>query len=213
MKNIHPDELAFNEVIAPHDVAIYGGLCALATFDRSELAAKVMEDAAFKQFLELVPDCRELISDFYHSRYSSCLALMEKMKGDLMLDMYMNPHVDKLYEMIRSKALVQYFTPFASVQMPLMAQAFSTNVADLQKELTQLIMKKEIKARIDSHNKTVYARQADQEVSTFHRALQMGMEYERQTTALLLRLDLIRNDLSIKANRIQGPPRGDRDED
>eukprot|EP00960_Hanusia_phi_P006278 180826-Hanusia_phi.AAC.3 len=133
------------QVIAPQDIAIYGGLCALATFDRSELAAKargenrrpvpvltlmaqVMEDAAFKQFLELVPDCRELISDFYHSRYSSCLvrsacssspsfdlihsfirpqALMEKMKGDLMLDMYMNTHVDKLYDMIRSKALVQ----------------------------------------------------------------------------------------------------------
>jgi hypothetical protein len=39
------------------------------------------------QFLELVPDMRELIFDFYGSRYSSCLALMEKIKGDVMLDM------------------------------------------------------------------------------------------------------------------------------
>ena len=47
-----------------------------------------------------------------------------------------------------------------------MAQAFSTTVPELQKELTDLIMKKDIKARIDSHNKIVYARQADQEVRT-----------------------------------------------
>ena len=44
-----------------------------------------------KQFLDLVPDVREIISDFYHSRYSSCLALMEKIRGDLLLDMYMCP--------------------------------------------------------------------------------------------------------------------------
>ena len=49
MKNIHPDDLGFNDVLAPHDVAIYGGLCALATFDRSELAKNVIEDVAFKQ--------------------------------------------------------------------------------------------------------------------------------------------------------------------
>jgi len=41
IKNIHPDELCYSEVIAPQDVATYGGLCALATFDRTELASKV----------------------------------------------------------------------------------------------------------------------------------------------------------------------------
>ena len=51
-------------------------------------------------------------------------------------------------------------------------------------------------------------------MSTFHKALQTGLEYERQTKALLLRLDLIRNDMSIKASRgLHGPSRGDRDED
>lgn len=29
----------YNDVIAPQDVATYGGLCALATFDRAELKA------------------------------------------------------------------------------------------------------------------------------------------------------------------------------
>eukprot|EP00285_Hemiselmis_virescens_P002783 CAMPEP_0173414750 /NCGR_PEP_ID=MMETSP1356-20130122/84490_1 /TAXON_ID=77927 ORGANISM="Hemiselmis virescens, Strain PCC157" /NCGR_SAMPLE_ID=MMETSP1356 /ASSEMBLY_ACC=CAM_ASM_000847 /LENGTH=480 /DNA_ID=CAMNT_0014376953 /DNA_START=96 /DNA_END=1538 /DNA_ORIENTATION=- len=214
IKNIHPDDLAFNQVIAPQDIAIYGGLCALATFDRAELSSKVIDDVAFKQFLELVPDMRELIFDFYGSRYSSCLALMDKIKGDVSLDMYLGKHVDSLYESIRSRALIQYFTPYASVKMSLMAEAFSTTVDDLQKELAQLIMKKEIKARIDSHNKIVFASHADQEASTYRSALQMGLQYEKRTAALLLRADLILNDLCIKAQRGMGPPRGDpRDED
>lgn len=31
----------YNEVIAPQDVATYGGLCALATFDRTELKVPI----------------------------------------------------------------------------------------------------------------------------------------------------------------------------
>jgi hypothetical protein len=40
--------------------------------------------------------------------------------------------------MIRSRALVQYFNPYASVKMSLMAQAFSTTVEQLQKELAHV---------------------------------------------------------------------------
>ena len=35
-------------------------------------------------------------------------------------------------------------------------------------------MKKEIKARIDSHNKIIYASHADQEAATYHSALQVS---------------------------------------
>ncbi|KAM6580206.1 hypothetical protein CsatA_003980 [Cannabis sativa] len=72
----------YNEVIAPQDVAIYGGLCALASFDRTELKAfnfsspgTKLDNLNFRNFLELVPEVRELINDFYSrvfqdSRYS-----------------------------------------------------------------------------------------------------------------------------------------------
>lgn len=33
---------SYSEVIAPQDVATYGGLCALASFDRSELKAFIL---------------------------------------------------------------------------------------------------------------------------------------------------------------------------
>lgn len=87
MKNIHPDDLAYNDVIAPQDIAIYGGLCALATFDRSELSAKVIEDVAFKQFLELVPDTR--VRAPVSLRSSACCAeLVLSWPQDLTDDLY-----------------------------------------------------------------------------------------------------------------------------
>ena len=33
---------SYNEVIAPQDVATYGGLCALASFDRTELKVFIL---------------------------------------------------------------------------------------------------------------------------------------------------------------------------
>ena len=54
-----------------------GTLCALASFDRAELKAKVLDNANFRTFLELVPEVRELIHDFYHSRYASCLKVRQ----------------------------------------------------------------------------------------------------------------------------------------
>jgi len=49
-------------------------------FDRAELKSKVIDNTAFKNFLELVPQVRELINDFYGSRYASCLNYLQQLK-------------------------------------------------------------------------------------------------------------------------------------
>ncbi|KAJ0435138.1 hypothetical protein HanIR_Chr17g0889961 [Helianthus annuus] len=69
----------------------------------------------------------------------------------------------------------------------MMADAFKTTVAGLQKELEALITDNQIQARIDSHNKILYARHADQRKATFQRVLQTGVEFDRDVRAMLLR--------------------------
>lgn len=56
---------SFDRVLAPEDIAVYGGLCALATFSREEMKRRVLDNASFKNFLDLMPQvCRcELFSD------------------------------------------------------------------------------------------------------------------------------------------------------
>ncbi|VAH05512.1 unnamed protein product [Triticum turgidum subsp. durum] len=189
----------YSEVIAPHDVAVYGALCALASFDRSELKSKVIDNYNFCNFLELVPEVRELVNDFYASRYGSCLGYLEKLKSNLLLDMHLHGHIETLYKDIRHKAIIQYTFPFISVDLNLMAVAFQTSVSLLEKELAALITDNKIQARIDSHNKILYASHADQRNGTFQRALQTGNEFERDVKSMLLRANLLKHEFSQKA--------------
>ncbi|KAI4973382.1 hypothetical protein ZWY2020_035643, partial [Hordeum vulgare] len=165
----------YSEVIAPQDVAVYGALCALASFDRSELKSKVIDNINFRNFLELVPEVRELVNDFYASRYGSCLEHLEKLKPNLLLDIHLSEHLETLYNDIRHKAIVRYTVPFIYVDLNTMASAFKSSVSMLEKELAALITENKIQ-----------------------RALQTGNEFERDIKAMLLRANIIKHDFTQK---------------
>ena len=44
----------------------------------SNLTLQVIDNIGFRNYLELLPELRELIYDFYASRYSTCLAALER---------------------------------------------------------------------------------------------------------------------------------------
>lgn len=45
----------------------------------------------------------------------------------------------------------------------------------------QLVLDNQIQARIDSHNKVIYAKDVDPRASTFEKCLQIGDEFEKKT--------------------------------
>ncbi|AES75092.2 putative aspartate decarboxylase-like domain, CDC48 domain 2 [Medicago truncatula] len=98
------------EVISARDVAIYGGLCALASFDSTELQNKVLDNTVFLDFLKRVPDVWELIVEF--NKENCCVRpskSLSKLKSILMLDIHLNSHVDTLYEQINQRAVSKNF--------------------------------------------------------------------------------------------------------
>ncbi|EEC01542.1 26S proteasome regulatory complex, subunit RPN7/PSMD6, putative, partial [Ixodes scapularis] len=188
-----------SQMLSPNNVAMYGGMCALASFDRNELLRNVISSSSFKLFLELEPQLRDIIFKFYESKYATCLTLLNEIKDNLLLDLYLAPHVSTLYTQIRNRALIQYFSPYLSADMTKMASAFNTTVAALEDELMQLILDGQIQARIDSHNKILYAKDIDQRSTTFERALSMGKDYKRRTAALVLRSAMLKNQIHVKS--------------
>ncbi|KAJ3051471.1 COP9 signalosome complex subunit 1 [Rhizophlyctis rosea] len=190
----------FSDVISPNDIAVYGGLLSLASFDRMELKKNVFENSDFRQYLEAEPQIRELLQSFYNSKYQKCLDLLENMRSDLKLDIHLHEHVDRIYQNIRQKALVQYFSPFLSVDMNKMAAAFNTDVAQLEPELASLITENHIQARIDSHNKILKVKSADQRSNIFETSIKMGTEYKKQAHFAMLRIKLMRADLVVKTD-------------
>ncbi|XP_060519816.1 COP9 signalosome complex subunit 1 [Cylas formicarius] len=193
------DDCDFPDLLSPNNVAMYGGLCALATFDRHELQKNVINNTTFKLFLELEPQLRDIIFKFYNSKYASCLKLLDEIKDNLLLDMYIAPHINTLYTQIRNRALIQYFSPYLSADMHKMAQAFNRTVSALEDELMQLILDGQIQARIDSHNKILFAKDVDQRSTTFEKSLTIGKEYQRRTRMLILRAAVLKNKIQVQS--------------
>lgn len=180
-------------VLLPRDVALLGGLCALAAFDRDELRQHVIDEScSFRHFLELLPAMREMVGDFFGSRYSSCLTMLRSFGTELIFDVHVSPHLDELQHMIRNRALIQYISPYTRLDLRIMARAFNTDVSDSEKEVAQLIVAGRISARIDSVKKLLIARQLDERSTAFERSLSAGLEMRRSGHHLLLRTNLAR---------------------
>jgi len=190
--------MEMGDLMSTQNMATIGGLCALATFDRGDLYKQVIASSSFKLFLELDPQLREVISNFHGSKYGKCLSLLDEMKDNLMLDMYLAPHVSALYAMIRNRSLVQYFSPYLSADLKLMACSFNTTVNKLENELMSLILDGQIQARIDSHNKVLFSQDVDQRNVTFEHAVDMANLYQRRARMLILRSAILKNDILIK---------------
>uniref|UniRef100_A0A1I8H308 RPN7 domain-containing protein n=1 Tax=Macrostomum lignano TaxID=282301 RepID=A0A1I8H308_9PLAT len=53
------------ELLSPANIATYASLCALATFDRQDMRRLVMSSANFRQFLEVEPAVRDVVTSFH----------------------------------------------------------------------------------------------------------------------------------------------------
>lgn len=192
----------FGDVIALEDVVIYGGLCALATMDRAALSQFVVNRSEFRNMLELVPDMREIISDFYHTRYTRCLATLDKIRPDLMLDMHLgrDDHVDTLYKMIRRKAIVQYVSPFVTADLSRMQSVFKTTAEELINELLALIECGDISARIDTQSHALHAKNVNLRTNALRTSIQKGRDAFDDAEAMLLRMTLLKNGLEINSS-------------
>lgn len=144
---------SFNEVISSNDVAIYGGLCALASMDRPTLKTEVLENTDFRNFLELEPHIRRAITFFYSAKYNQCLGILATYKNDYLLDIHLQKHVEEIYDLIRSKSIVQYFVPFSTVTLKAMCEAFATPEEAMERELVGMIESGKLEARIDTQNR------------------------------------------------------------
>ncbi|KAF9574231.1 hypothetical protein EC968_007155 [Mortierella alpina] len=198
----------YGDVISANDIAVYGGLCALASFSRTELKRLVIDNVGFRQYLELEPHIRDLIQSFYNSNYTVCLDIMDKWRNDYLLDIHLHSHIEALYTNIRKKALVQFTSPFLTVDLTKMAKSFSTSVPELEKELVSLIISGQIEARIDSQQKILWAKQTNKRSAIFERSTAMGQDYEREAKALVLRIQMMNHGLVVKGPAMEKGPGG-----
>merc|ERR1712048_174787 len=115
--------------------------------------------------------------------------------GDL--DVHLNGHVSDICQQIRSKGMGQYFAPFLSVSLHSMAEAFNTNVDGIQSEVAELVSKRQLDAKIDSHKKILHVRHANQRNTTYQDAMRISQDFLDTTQALVLRMNLLKRDFGV----------------
>lgn len=177
-------------VATGNDIAIYGGLCALATMDRENLLTTVL-GGSFRPFLELEPHMRKAISLYTTAKYEACLSTLRHYYADWRLDVFLGPHVDRLLARIREKSITAYFSSFSQVSLASLASTFPPAVPAAQvsqameAETLGMIESGALNARLDVVNGLLIAPQKEARAATHADAKAAAEEVER---TLLLRL-------------------------
>lgn len=192
----------YTDVLSASDIVTYGSICALASFSRRELKDQVLNNLEFKKLLEsTAPTTWKLIlQQFYNSNYAKVFELLENIKSDLYLDLFLSSHVNRLIKQIRERAFIQYFKAYVCVELSAMSVAFNLDIVHLEKTLADLIQEGKIAARIDSEKKILRASHSDQRNDTFGDAITLGNRYARDVRAMLLRLSLVENDMAVRGS-------------
>ncbi|KAI8938739.1 hypothetical protein NX059_004606 [Plenodomus lindquistii] len=193
------------EVLSANDVAVYGGLCALASMDRADLQDRVLANSEFRNFLELEPHIRRAITLFCNSKYSACLEVLEAYRTDYLLDVYVSKVLNTIYSRIRTKSIVQYFIPFSCVTLDEMAEKFPPAPdSSIERELEDLIRDKTLDARIDLVDRLLISPPTNPRHDVHADALAMAQSYDHTLRLRLVRLNMLAAGLEISSSSKSG---------
>ncbi|EQL02639.1 26S proteasome, regulatory subunit Rpn7 [Ophiocordyceps sinensis CO18] len=193
----------YAHIASPNDVAIYGGLTALATMERQDLQQRVLDNHAFRMFLEHEPHLRKAISLFINGRYTSCLSILESARPDYLLDYRIHKHIPAIYSKIRTKCIVQYCEPFSRVTIASLDAAFGQPGQSMKPELVEMIRDGLLKARIDAKNGLLVAARPDPRVEMQNEVLDVTHKYEQEAKERLRRINLVAAGLEHVGNKKQ----------
>lgn len=220
--------------IPPADIGLYGVLCAMASFSRPQFKRMVVDNANLRPFLEHTPFLKDVIQDYYNSRFLQALQTLDENATRMRLDIHLSRHVDDVLAKIKDKMVEQYFEPFRSVKLEKMASAFGWNTSALEKTLVRLIQSGSMRARIDKQAQvscsqihrglcdtplspqpdtvlqTVVSYEPDKRDVLYERALKVADANALSAQKLTYRMRLIQNELIVDARKDSAKPQGDK---
>ncbi|CAG7924368.1 unnamed protein product [Penicillium olsonii] len=210
---------SFNEVITPNDVAVYGGLCALASMNREELQSQVLDNQNFRNFLELEPHIRRAIAFFCNFKFRACLDILEAYRPDYLLDIHLQRFLPQIYRLIRTKSMKQYMIPFSTVTLDSMAKIFAPEViggearptdisSPFVQEIIGLIQDEVLDARIDLERGLLVSNKIDLRSEVQRNALENIREFNQEAYWRVMRANCIAHGLIVGADRSAGPGMG-----
>jgi COP9 signalosome complex subunit 1 len=107
----------YANVATCRDIAVYGVLTALASYDRKQLRTQLLNNTEFAKLLDSAPEFRSLLQAFSLNQYNTVFKELESMKPLLQLDMWIGQHMNQLIRQTRDTALLNHVKPYSSVSI------------------------------------------------------------------------------------------------
>jgi len=191
---------SFNNVIAARDIALYSCLCALATMDPPKMKHMILDSKSIKASLEQVPWARSLVHSFCSSDFGACLSLLHGKEEEMMMDMYLAPHVQPLFKRIFTRTLIQYCHPYNSLDLTRMCSALGMPLNTLEGELASLIANEQMLFRIDSARHQLHRKvQNDRDVA-IEKVTMLNDLHATSIRQGILRLSLMQSGFSVMSS-------------
>ena len=196
------DEQALSEMVQVKDLAFYVTLCSLQSLTRSEIKTHILSASGFKNLMESMGDGSnstvDVIENFLNGRYMDFQRQIASIAAQLKFDLYFGHRLTRIMKDIRKKAIVQYVTPYKVIDMREIAKAFDLPIDKVEAEIAELIVSKQIQAKIDSNSKLLYSRKDNETMNSYKEAVELGRKFIQETEAALLRVQVHQKKLALK---------------
>ena len=194
-----------NTTISNQDIGIYATICALATFDRNELRLKLIENKGFcNTYLNNLPDFKTLALSFYNRDHIKTLNILNSIRPRLLCDMYLHNSVDSLLDSIKEGMLLQYFTPYCTVNLNNMAEQMQMTYESLEDRLVELISSDKLNARIDASSRTLYRRSTDMKTQSLEKLLSLSTVHTHAIKRDILKLSMLQQGFVVGNEQEEG---------
>ena len=121
------------------------------------------------------------------------MAFLDSYQQRLNLDLYFSDHVSGVIQKIKENSILQYFSAFVAVKLPVMATALNLTVEKLEKDTARLIEEGKLNGKIDCDLKVLQAKTSNQR----RQALQMQLMPEksslREANLAMLRMNIAKH--------------------
>ena len=164
LSSLRPGEEFFPALAANRDIQVYAALLSLSCLTRADLkgtldcmlrcphahAHAAGEGAAAAG--EGPALMASLINRFLHGDYASLWSSLGELRSVVVIrDMYMSSHANRIYNLIADKIVLQYFAPFKSVDLTVMAAKLLFQYEELEAILCNLISSGQLAGMIPTH--------------------------------------------------------------
>lgn len=189
-------ELALNS-----DLAVYIVLGCLASMDRKDIKADVVQSKSFLVFSEDEPRLSELLDSFVNCKFSRVVQILDNIRREYVLDYFIGKSILGICEEIKNRCMVQFLKAFKRIKISDLAINFEMSEKTVEEKLAKLITDGKVDARIDAHQKIVKAREIDQKQKMHKSVLNTAIDFIDTANLILLKTSMIQEDILVRPLR------------